>query len=199
MKSLLFCLVTSFLLITSPSFAKDLQWDAKQSAENKTIGGRWMLRNHFSEVTLDRDFTGKFRLIFFGYTFCPDVCPTALANVAEAMDELEGMEEQFQPLFITVDPERDTPIILREYVKNFHPSIIGLTGTPELIKRTADLFNVKYSKVPATKETEEHYLIDHSAGLYFMSETGIFIAKFAHGISGKDIATRIKEILASVK
>lgn len=199
MKIICIYILSCFFLLASPASAQDLQWDKKQSTQDQKIGGRWMLRNHFSEVTMDEHFNGKFRLIFFGYTFCPDVCPTALANVAEAMDELEGMEEQFQPLFITVDPERDTPFILRQYVKNFHPSIIGLTGTPALVKRTADLFKVKYSKVPASKETPEHYLIDHSAGLYFMSETGIFITKFAHGISGKEIATRIKEILESVK
>jgi cytochrome oxidase Cu insertion factor (SCO1/SenC/PrrC family) len=199
MKRLLFCLICSLLWLTSPGFAKDLQWDAKQSSDTQKIGGRWMMRNHFNEVTMDEDFNGKFRLIIFGYTFCPDICPTALSNVSQAMDELEGMEEQFQPLFITVDPERDTPHVLREYVRSFHPSIIGLTGTPELVKRTADLFKVKYSKVPATKETEQHYLIDHSVGIYLMSETGIFITKFAHGVSGKDIAARIKEILESVK
>jgi len=164
-----------------------------------TIGGRWLLNNHFNEVVTDQDFTGKFRLIFFGYTFCPDVCPTSLSNVADAMDILEkteGFNEEIQPLFISVDPKRDTPTVLREYVKNFHPKIIGLTGPESLIKRTADLFKVKYSIAPESKgKDDEFYLIDHSAGLYFMSPTGIFITKFAHGISGEEIAKRILEIL----
>lgn len=163
------------------------------------IGGRWLLKNHFNEVVNDQDFTGKFRLIFFGYTFCPDVCPTSLSNVADAMEILEkteGFNEDIQPLFISVDPKRDTPTVLREYVSNFHPKIIGLTGTESLIKRTADLFKVKYNIAPESKgKDDEFYLIDHSAGLYFMSPTGIFITKFAHGISGADIAKRILEIL----
>lgn len=168
-------------------------------AESK-IGGRWILQNHFNEVVTDQHFTGKFRLIFFGYTFCPDVCPTSLSNVADALDILEKsntFKEEIQPLFVSVDPKRDTPSVLREYVSNFHPSIIGLTGSEDLIKRTADLFNVKYEIAPESKGKEdEYYLIDHSAGLYFMSPTGIFITKFAHGISGEEIAKRILEILA---
>lgn len=199
MKLFLICLLSSLFWIATPSFAKNLDWDSKQSSETKKIGGRWLLKNHFNEVVTDQDFTGKFRLIFFGYTFCPDVCPTSLSNLAQAMDELDSLKEEFQPLFISLDPKRDTPTLLREYVKNFHPAIIGLTGNENLIKRTADLFNVKYSKAPETPETKEHYVIDHSAGLFFMSETGIFIAKFAHGISGKAIATRIKEILEANK
>ncbi len=193
MKFILACL--SFLLFSAPLHAEKLEWDAKEKAGNQKIGGRWILNDHFNDVVTDQHFTGKFRLIFFGYTFCPDVCPTSLSNIAEAIDELKGMEEEFQPLFISVDPTRDTPSVLREYVANFHPSIIGLTGPEHLIKRTADLFKVKYSKVPEQEGKEEHYLIDHSAGLYFMSPNGHFIRKFAHGLPGKDIAKRIKEIL----
>jgi len=189
----LFIAIIGIILFSTVSHAQKLEWEAK---EKRTIGGKWIMSNHFNEFVTDQHFTGKFRLIFFGYTFCPDVCPTSLSNISEAMDELEGMEEKFQPLFISVDPERDTTTVLREYVKNFHPSIIGLTGPAKLIKRTADLFKVKYSKVPATNDKDEHYLIDHSAGVYFMSPTGQFIRKFAHGLSGKDMAKRIKEILA---
>ncbi|MDV7341072.1 SCO family protein [Terasakiella sp. A23] len=170
-----------------------LSFDAFAQADR--IGGRWIMQNHFSEVVTDQHFKGKFRLIFFGYTFCPDVCPTSLSNVAEAMDLLEDMDEEFQPLFVSVDPKRDTPQVLREYVSNFHPKLIGLTGTKAAIDRITDRFKVSYSVVKDDKNDEEYYLIDHSAGLYFMSETGIFIRKFAHGISGEEIANRIKDIL----
>jgi len=194
MKFVFTCL--AIILFATTSHANNLEWDKKQKEEQRTIGGRWMLNDHFNEFTTDQHFTGKFRLIFFGYTFCPDVCPTSLSNIADAMDELEGMKEKFQPLFISVDPKRDNPTVLREYVSNFHPSIIGLTGPEHLIKRTADLFKVKYSIAPADENTEEHYIIDHSAGVYFMSPTGQFILKFAHGLSGENMAKRIKEVIA---
>ncbi|NRP09101.1 SCO1/SenC [Marinobacterium sp. xm-a-121] len=194
-----FLAIIGLLLFSTVSYAGNLEWEAKEKSNERTIGGRWMMSNHFNEFVTDADYFGKFQIIFFGYTFCPDVCPTSLSNIAEAMDELEGMKEEFQPLFISVDPERDTPTVLREYVRNFHPSIIGLTGPANLIKRTADLFKVKYSKVPASDEKDEHYLIDHSAGVYFMSPGGRFIRKFAHGLPGKDMAKRIKEIIAESK
>jgi protein SCO1 len=163
------------------------------------IGGRWILKNHFNEVVTDQHFTGKFRLIFFGYTFCPDICPTALSNVAEAMDLLTDLDVDIQPLFVSVDPKRDTPEVLREYVSNFHPKIIGLTGTPELIKRTADLFKVKYSIVKSDDPKDDFYTIDHSAGVYFMSPNGYFITKFPHGFSGESIARSIRKILKENK
>jgi len=186
MKKLLAVLVT---LLTMHSAAP---------AESK-VGGRWILQNHFNEIVTDQHFKGKFRLIFFGYTFCPDVCPTALSNVSDALDILDktpGFKEDIQPLFVSVDPERDTAGVLREYVKNFHPKIIGLTGNKSSIEHVTKLFKVKYEIAPESKGKEdEYYLIDHSAGVYFMSPNGYFISKFAHGISGQQIADKILKIL----
>lgn len=199
MKFIFSCL--AFLLFAAPLHAEKLEWGSKEMEEDQKLGGRWMMNNHFNEFVTNQHYTGKFRLIFFGYTFCPDVCPTSLSNLAEALDELEKMkmEEEFVPLFVSVDPQRDTPTVLREYVANFHPSIIGLTGPKNLVDHMAKLFKVKYSLAPAEENTDEHYIIDHSAGLYFMSPTGIFIRKFAHGLPGKEVAQRIKEIIEANK
>lgn len=166
------------------------------AAENESpINGRFMLMNHYGEMVTDRDFGDRYQLIYFGYTFCPDVCPSALMVITQALKLLGDDAARIQPLFITVDPERDTPQVLREYVAYFHPSIIGLTGSPELIARTAQNFRVSYAKVPVPGMPPDQYQMDHSAGVFLLAPSGRLLVKFAHGILAKDMAARIKDFL----
>ncbi len=160
------------------------------------IGGRFMLQDHFGRFITDQDIAGKFQLIYFGYTFCPDVCPTSLIALSAALNQLDEAEaEQFQPLFITVDPERDTPKVLGEYVTYFHPSLIGLTGTKEMIEHVSQLYKVKFERVEDPSRPADQYIIDHSSGLYLMAPDGQFITKFAHGASPGLIAERLRSYL----
>lgn len=167
----------------------------EEEIQASSINGRFMLVNHYGETVTDLDFRGKFQLITFGYTFCPDVCPTTLFNMAQALQLLGEPAKRIQPLFISVDPERDTPQVLREYVTYFHPDIIGLTGPAELVKRAADNFKVKYEKVIDPNRDPRLYAVDHSAGIYLMAPDGQFIVKFAHALPPDQLAERLRAIV----
>jgi protein SCO1/2 len=159
------------------------------------INGRFMLMDHYGEMVTDRDFGDRYQLIYFGYTFCPDVCPSALMVITQVLKLLGNDAARIQPLFISVDPERDTPQVLREYVSYFHPSIVGLTGSPELLARTAANFRVSYEKVEVPGMPPDQYQMDHSAGVFLLAPNGRLLVKFAHGMLAKDMAARIKDFL----
>ncbi len=159
------------------------------------VGGKFMLQDHHGRLFSDRDMAGKLHLIYFGYTFCPDVCPTSLIALSAALGQLGEKAEQIQPYFITVDPQRDTPEVLKTYVTYFHPSLIGLTGTEEMVKRVAEEYRVQFERVEDPSRSADEYIIDHSAGLYLMGADGSFITKFAHGIAPSEIAKRLEQYL----
>lgn len=166
--------------------------DGSGPAPAVDIGGAFSLTTHDGKRVTDRDFRGRWLLVFFGYTFCPDVCPTALGTVAVVMDELGPLAERVQPLFITVDPERDTPEVLAEYVAQFHPRIIGLTGTPEEIAQVAKAYRAFYRKVVPEGSDQADYLMDHSAYLYLMGPDGSFVRVFSHTQAPEEIAGGIR-------
>ena len=155
------------------------------------IGGPFQLTDHTGKTVSDRDFRGRYMLIFFGYTFCPDVCPTTLATVAGALDKLGPAGAKVVPIFVTVDPERDSVAVMKDYVSAFGPTIVGLTGTPDEIAKVAKEFKVYAAKV--TSDKADGYTVDHSAILYLMGPDGRFIAHFTHGISADDLAAGLKK------
>lgn len=154
------------------------------------------MRDHNGKIVTDADFRGRFMLIFFGYTFCPDICPTALGTVAGALDILGKDGENLNPIFVTLDPKRDTAPRLWEFVKAFHPRLVGLTGSPEMTERLAQDYKVTFAIVPAAKDRPDEYLIDHSAGLYLMDPEGRFRVKYLHGMGSEELAARLREQLA---
>ena len=131
-----------------------------------SMGGAFTLTDQNGRRVSDRDFAGKYRLIYFGYTFCPDVCPTDLQKIGAAMRRFEQTDSaraaRVQPLFITVDPARDTPGVLRRYVANFHPRLIGLTGTEAEIAGVARTFHVS-RQLPEPGARGRDYLVNHSS------------------------------------
>ncbi len=173
----------------------------KPGAVNSTpsrVGGKFMLQDHHGRFFTDQDMRGKLHLIYFGYTFCPDVCPTSLLALSSALNQLGEQANEVQSYFITVDPARDTPEALKTYVSYFHPSMIGLTGTQAMTDRVAELYRVKYEKVIDPTRDPDHYIIDHSAGLYLMAPDGSFITKFAHGLPASELARRLREYLTEI-
>lgn len=176
-------------------FAGQAQADEPVVVDDVAIDGRYLLMDHHGQAVTDEDFRGYFQLIAFGYTHCPDICPTTLAVVSMAMDVLGPAAERVQPLFVTVDPERDTAAVLARYVSFFHPSIVGLTGSLPLVERAASNFKVRYAKVVNEGDDPERYWMDHTAGVYLMGPDGRFLAKFAHGISGQTLAEKIRPYL----
>mgnify|MGYP000851892897 CR=1 FL=1 len=167
-----------------------------QQATRSAITGKFSLIDHTGKSVMEQDFRGKWTLVFFGFTYCPDVCPTTLDKVARLMNRLEKDGENIWPLFISVDPERDKPAVLKKYVAAFHPRIVGLTGTAEQVKAATDAFKVYYAKVKQ-KTAPDGYTMDHSAFLYFMNPKGQYQAHFSHHDGVEKIAKRIRGYLGN--
>lgn len=158
------------------------------------IGGPFTLENGDGKRVTDKDFRGKYILVYFGYTFCPDVCPTTLNAVADAVDRLGPNASRLQPLFITVDPKRDTPAVVKQYASAFGSKIEGLTGTPDQIAQVAREYRVYYAE-HRTGPGPNDYSMDHSSVLYLMSPTGAFIAPVRADQSGEEIAADLKQLM----
>ena len=160
----------------------DLMWN------RGPIGGPFALVDQTGTPRTDKDFRGELLLIYFGYSYCPDVCPTDLQQIGLAVDQLGAAGGAVQPLFITLDPERDTAAHLAEYVPLFHPRLIGLTGSAEQIRHVALAYKVYYAKYPPDSPD---YVIDHSSFVYLIDEAGQYIGFFPPGTP----ADRMVEII----
>jgi cytochrome oxidase Cu insertion factor (SCO1/SenC/PrrC family) len=170
----------------SPAEVMDiLMWN------REPVGGPFELTDHTGKPRTNSDFRGKLMLVYFGFTYCPDVCPTDLQAIGLALDKLGTDGDSVQPLFITVDPERDTPQHLAEYVPMFHPRLIGLTGSAEAIRKAADAYKVYYAKVDPPKGDGGYYTVDHTAFIYLMDREGNYLGFFPPGTS----ADRMVEII----
>jgi protein SCO1/2 len=137
-----------------------------------TVGGPFTLTDQTGKKRSDADFRGKLMIVYFGYTFCPDVCPADLMAITQALDALGPAAEDVQPIFITIDPERDTKV-LGEYLGAFHKSFVGLTGTPEEVRKVADAYKAFYAKLPPGRDGE--YAIDHTGTIYLMGRAGEYL------------------------
>lgn len=158
------------------------------------IGGPFTLVNGDGNRVTDQQFRGKFMLVYFGYTFCPDVCPTTLSAVGDAMDKLGTKASEVQPLFITVDPRRDTPAVVKQYATAFSPRLIGLTGTADEIAKVAKEYRVYYAE-HRTGPGPNDYSMDHSSVLYLMGPNGQFVAPVRADESGDQMAAQIGKYL----
>ncbi len=158
------------------------------------IGGPFTLTDHHGKTVTDKTYLGQYLLVYFGYGYCPDVCPTELANIAAAMDDLGDKANKVTPLFITVDPERDTPQFLADYVANFHPRMVGLTGTPAQIKAVAKEYKVYYAK--SQRPGQKDYLMDHTSFVYLMGPDGRFLTLFRGQTDPKAIAQAITHFMS---
>ncbi|MBN9009222.1 MAG: SCO family protein, partial [Rhizobiales bacterium] len=154
-----------------------------------TVGGPFQLIDTKSgrQVT-DRDFRGKWLLVFFGYTHCPDVCPTTLSEIADAMAKLGPLADRIQPLFITVDPLRDTQQTLADYTTAFDPRILGLTGTPDQVAAAASAYKVYYAK----RVVGDDYFVDHTGTVYVMRPDGSYDTSFLSTSDSAEMARRLR-------
>jgi protein SCO1 len=159
------------------------------------VGGPFTLTDQHGAQVTDQDFAGRYMLIYFGYTFCPDFCPLSLANMTRALDLLPpNQAEQVVPMFITVDPERDTVEQLAAYAPLFHPRLVMLTGSREAIKAAAQAYRVYFAK--AGNDDSDDYLMDHSTFIYLMGPDGRYVRHFAHNATPEEIAAAIGAALA---
>ena len=161
-----------------------------------SVGGPFTLVNQDGKQVTEKDFLGGYMLVFFGYTYCPDVCPTVLSDIASTLDMLgEEKAGKITPVFITVDPARDTPEHLAEYVKFFHPRTVGLSGTEDQIKAVAREYRVYYRKNEAKGDDSQDYLVDHTSIIYLIGPDGKLVTHFSHGTEPKAMAERLGKLL----
>ena len=175
-------------------FAGKLETVAESQGQ-ALVGGPFSLVDHTGARVTDADFAGRSKLMFFGYTYCPDMCPLGLATMAAAYDRLTPEEQaRVVPIFVTVDPERDTVEAIADYVDLFHPQMVGLTGTTEETDAAAKAYRVYYRK--AESESTADYLVDHSTFTYLMDGENHYVTHFGHDAQPDDLVEGIRRHLA---
>jgi len=155
-----------------------------------TVGGPFHLTDQNGKPVSDADFHGRYMLIYFGYSFCPDVCPTTLSIIAQALDKMGADSARIVPIFITVDPARDTPKVLADYMKAFGPRFVGLTGNDAEVKAVEKEYRVYAAKRPLENG---NYGMDHSSVIYLMGPTGKMVSFYDEAISPDDLAKDLKK------
>ena len=153
--------------------------DGQHAQGEALIGGPFTLVDSTSKTVTDELFRGRYMLVYFGFSHCPDICPTTLLLMMNALNQIGDLSRQVVPVFITLDPERDTPEKVATYVNNFSPNLVGLTGSEAQIKAAADAYKVFYKKVPV-ENSEMGYVVDHSGFVYLMGPDGKYVTHFAH-------------------
>lgn len=213
------CVTIIFLVAIGLSTPQTLAYadDSKTKASGGTsetatgtpIGGPFELLGHTGKVVRSSDFLGRYMLIYLGYTFCPDVCPTDLQAISTALELMGEKAERIQPIFITIDPARDTVEVLAAYLPSFHPRLIGLTGDEKQVGEVARAFGAKYYKVLTETETdggkseaetretdgEEEYLLVHSTAIYLIGPDGEYIGHFSQSAEPEAMAKDLAKIV----
>lgn len=162
------------------------------------VGGPFTLTDQNGRKVSEKDFLGRYMLVFFGFTYCPDICPTELQVMATALDRLSpAMAAKIQPLFVSIDPARDTPAAMAEYVAQFHPAIVGLTGSPAQVDAAAKAFRIYYAKAPGGDA--DSYMMDHTTYTYLMGPKGEFLTVFARGTTAEDMAAAVSKFVSSAR
>jgi len=183
-------------LLTAPSTTVT-RLPSQAGSSTPEIGGAFELLDQSGETRTQADFAGRHMLVYFGYTYCPDVCPTSLSIMSQALDLLEAetgsLEDRVVPLFVTVDPARDDVSAMAAYAGHFHPRLVALTGSDEQIAAAAKAYRVYYRKAEDPSASE--YLMDHSSFIYLMGPDGTYVSHFAHNASPQEVAEGLKGFL----
>jgi len=171
------------------------------SAGAVSIGGPFELVDQYGAARTEKDFHGAYMLMHFGFTYCPDTCPTALLKITNALEDLAARSpvaaEQVVPVFISVDPERDTPEALRSYAENFHPRLVALTGRPRELEKLGRAYGVFFAKVPTGQPGK--YLMDHTGFVYLMGPDGEYLEHFESDVSVGDLVDALQRHVLAAK
>ena len=199
-------IVALLSLVLGLALAGFVGWTLLQSPEDRaavggrmaeagavTIGGPFALTDQHGERRTEKDFEGQFKLIYFGFTHCPDVCPTELQAMTAALESLGSAAERVTPIFITIDPERDTVEQMRAYAAHFHPRLVALTGTEAEIAAVAKAYRIYYARVE--DESASDYMMDHSSIIYLMGPDGRFLTHFGGGTPPEQMAEGMERYL----
>ncbi|XP_007523658.1 protein SCO1 homolog, mitochondrial [Erinaceus europaeus] len=195
-KSLAFTFAVGGALLAGMKYFKNektkyLEKQRQRSIGRPLLGGPFSLITHLGDPKTDQDYLGQWVLIYFGFTHCPDICPEELEKMIQVVDEIDSCSTlpNLTPLFITIDPERDTKEAIANYVKDFSPKLIGLTGTKEAIDQVARAYRVYYS--PGPKDEDEDYIVDHTIVMYLIGPDGGFLDYFGQNKKKGEIAGKI--------
>lgn len=191
---LIFALVVLAMAAALAAFAFLAPRNLMPSTGTALVGGPFVMVNHKGEAVTEKTYAGKPMLLFFGFTFCPDICPTELQVIGQALEIMGPDGSTIQPLFVTVDPERDTPELIASYISNFNPRFVGLTGTPQQVANMADAYRVFYAKQENSKSPQD-YLMDHSSIIYLMGADGQFLKHFSYTTDAKSLAEGLQAAL----
>jgi len=183
-------IAVAFLAGGALAFALRSEGTTPASVGTAAIGGAFSLTSHLGQRVSEKDFAGRYLLVFFGFTNCPDVCPAGLQVMSAALDKLGAKADGVVPIFVTVDPARDTPDVMKAYVSAFHPKLIGLTGTEAEIQAVTNTYRV-YAKRVEDSGSPGGYTMDHSGFIYLMDKAGLYLTHFSHSASPDEIANRI--------
>lgn len=201
MKKVWFLLMLTFLaLVAGYVLYADYKADQiakvseKVSSGQATIDGQFQLIDHKGILRTQKDFHGKFMMVYFGYRYCPDICPTALTTITETLNALGPKVAHVQPIFITIDPERDTVPELADFISNFHPSFLAMTGNAEQIESARKAYKVFAQKAEKVEGTD-NYVMDHSSIIYVMDRQGNLVAHFNHSTPSENIVTALRRYL----
>lgn len=188
MNRILVVVSSAILLLLAGLPVAYLTWPARVPVsvainEGAQIGGAFTLRDHHGQAVSETTYSGRWMLVFFGFTQCADICPSTLSRVARVLDGLGEQAQQLQPLFITLDPARDTPAVLAAYTTFFDSRIMGLSGSAEQTRQVAEAYRVYFEKVPLG----DSYMLDHSASLYLMGPDGRFVQHYSQQLQADAI------------
>lgn len=194
-------LIAAYLVITwedrhDAERARRYEQQSSGNADNPVgaaVGGSFTLVNQDRKTVTEKDYHGKFMLLTFGYTYCPDVCPTKLQDISLALDQMGEDMKWVQPVFISIDPQRDTPLQMKQYVGLYHNNIQGLSGSIEQVAAVARAFKIYYKRAEDTGDG--NYMMDHSTGIYLLDQEGKFLEIFGEGVDPAKIAAAIKSHL----
>lgn len=158
------------------------------------IGGPFTLVDQNGVTVTERDLLGHTTIVFFGYTFCPDVCPIGLNRITEALEQLGARADKIVPYFFTIDPARDTPAALQEFAQHFHPRLRALTGTEEQVQQAVTAYKV-YRKLDKRSPDDVEYVVDHTSLIYVLGPDGKYAAHFSHGTPVADMVARLRRLV----
>lgn len=188
--------IATLLLLASLAVSVSAVAGEKLSRLPNLFGGPFHLTDEQGRQVGPGAYAGKFMLVYFGYSYCPDICPTDLTIMATALDALGERADQVQPLLISVDPSRDTPEALREFTDAFHPDLVGLTGTEAEVVTAAKAYRVHRRRFQMEGMSGDDYLVDHSTLTYLMGPDGRFLSMFPRGSTPERMAEVLRKYLS---
>ncbi len=192
--ALVLALGTIFILVMNLPGMRPQSRPAVTVTGQAALGGPFTLEDTKGNAVTEAVLNGHYSLVYFGYTFCPDICPLALQNMTQALQMAGPVADDVLPVFITIDPERDTKEVIAAYLGHFHPKMIGLTGTPEQIAAAESAYRVYAAKSPGS-EGKADYMMDHTGYIYLMDKRGQYVAHFPKDATALDISNRLRRDL----